>query len=152
MPAADTSAADFVVDEATNALRFTRDLEALPAQAFEAWTEPAQVAVWWDATGEKLGECDIDLRPGGAFRFVTRHSPDRPFSGVYREISPPSRLVFDANGAIGTVALEANGDGTRMTVEIVCSSAEHLKQFVAMGVAAGTSQTMDNLARHLRQS
>lgn len=116
---------------------------------FDAWTQPEQVARWWDATGEKLGACEIDLRPGGAFRFVTSHHPDKPFTGVYRDIAPPSLLVFEANGATGKVLLAERAGGTRMTVEIACRSPEHLAQFIAMGIAEGTSRTLDNLARHL---
>lgn len=143
------SATGFTVDETSHTLRFVRDLDASPATVFEAWTDPDQVADWWDATGEKLGECEIDLRPGGTFRFVTSHHPDKPFTGVYTQIAPPSLLVFDANSAVGTVRLSEQSQGTRMTVEIACSSADHLAQFVAMGVANGTSRTLDNLARYV---
>jgi uncharacterized protein YndB with AHSA1/START domain len=145
----DTAGAGFAIDETTHTIRFVRDLEAAPARVFAAWTEPEQVAQWWDATGEKLGACEIDLRPGGAFRFVTSHHPDKPFTGVYREIAPPTLLVFEANGATGKVLLAQRAGGTRMTVEIACLSPEHLAQFVATGVAAGTSRTLDNLATHL---
>jgi hypothetical protein len=48
-------------------------------------------------------------------------------------------------GAVGTVLLGAEGAGTRMTVTIRCASADHLAQFLAMGVDAGTSRTLDNL-------
>ena len=143
------TAPGFVIDEATHTIRFARDLDAPPARVFDAWTQPEQVARWWDATGEKLGACEIDLRPGGAFRFVTSHHPDKPFTGVYRDIAPPSLLVFEANGATGKVLLAERAGGTRMTVEIACHSPEHLAQFVAMGIAEGTSRTLDNLARHL---
>jgi len=144
-----TAPAAFTIDEAAHTIRFVRDLDAPPACVFAAWTTPEQLARWWDATGEKLATCDVDLRPGGAFRFVTRHHPDKPFTGVYRDISPPRLLVFEANGALGKVLLDQQGTGTRMTVEISCCSADHLAQFVAMGVAAGTSRTLDNLALHL---
>src|SRR4051794_2202042 len=143
---------DFAIDEAAHTIRFVRDIDAPPERVFAAWTEPAQVAQWWDATGEKLGACEIDLRPGGAFRFATSHHPDKPFTGVYREIVPPRLLVFDANGAAGKVMLEERAGGTRMTVEIACRSREHLAHFVAMGVATGTSRTLDNLASHLRRA
>lgn len=149
MPATNTPATGFTVDENTFTLRFVREVDASPEDAFAAWTDSEQVAVWWDATGERLQACEIDPHPGGAFRFVTGHHPDKPFTGTYLEVSPPGRLVFDANGAIGTVTLAPREGGTRMSVEIVCSSAEHLRQFVAMGVANGTSQTLDNLVEHV---
>jgi len=51
-----------------------------------------------------LTTCEIDLRPGGAFRFVSDGHPDMPFTGTYREIAPPDRLVFEAIGATGRVS------------------------------------------------
>jgi uncharacterized protein YndB with AHSA1/START domain len=149
MLSAETASAGFAIDEATQTIRFVRDLDAPPARVFAAWTEPEQLALWWDATGAKLATCEIDLRPGGAFRFVTSHHPDKPFTGVYREIAAPTLLVFEANGATGKVMLAERAGGTRMTVEIACRSRNHLAQFVEMGVAAGTSRTLDNLGRHL---
>ena len=71
MLSTDTASAGFAIDEATHTIRFVRDLDAPPARVFAAWTEPEQLAQWWDATGEKLAACEIDLRPGGAFRFAT---------------------------------------------------------------------------------
>jgi uncharacterized protein YndB with AHSA1/START domain len=146
----DHATGGFAVDETAYTIRFVRELDASPAQVFCAWTEPAELAQWWDATGEELASCEIDLRPGGTFRFVTRYHPDEPFTGVYQEISPPSRLVFEANGASGRVMLAEQASGTRMTVEIACSSSEHLARFLAMGIAAGTSRTLDNLTQHIR--
>jgi len=140
---------DFSVDEAAHTIRFVRSLPGTPERAFAAWTDPRQVALWWDPTGVPLPRCEIDLRVGGAFAFVSRDHPEMPFSGVYKEISPPNRLMFDAFGAEGRVSLEPSGSGTEMIVEIVCANEAHLKQFVAMGVAAGTSATLDNLAAHL---
>jgi uncharacterized protein YndB with AHSA1/START domain len=104
--------------------------------------------LWWDPAGERLQRCDIDLRVGGGFTLVSRGHADMPFAGTYREISPPARLVFDAMGAEGRVILEPSGTGTAMIVEIACANEAHLQQFVAMGVAAGTSQTLDNLVGH----
>jgi hypothetical protein len=66
-------------------------------------------------------------------------------------IEPPARLVFDALGAVGTVLLEKRGGDTLLTVTIRCASAEHLEQFVKLGVDAGTNQTLDNLAAYLQR-
>jgi uncharacterized protein YndB with AHSA1/START domain len=135
-----------VVDRDTHTIMLTRTFAAPREQVFEAWTRPEHVACWWDAAGARLTECEIDLRPGGAFRFVNQGPPDvPPFSGVYREIAPPEQLVFEAMGAIGTVVLEDVGGNTLMTVTIACGSAAQLDQFVKMGVDVGTSQTLDNL-------
>lgn len=132
------------IDRDTFTIRFERRFEAPPEAVFSAWTTPAEVSAWWDPTGAPLVACDIDLRPGGAFAFVNSgHAP--PFTGTYREVSAPSRLAFDAMGALGTVLIEGDAGGARMVVTIACPSAEHLAQFLAFGVDVGTAQTLDNL-------
>ena len=151
MPAAFQNNTDCVIDRATHTIRFVRDLDAAPRQVFAAWTRPEQVACWWDATGARLLNCEIDLRPGGAFTFVSATHPDHVFSGIYEEIEPPHRLTFEANGAQGRVLLNPKGAGTSMTVEIACMSAEHLDHYLEVGVEVGTSQTLTNLATYLRE-
>jgi uncharacterized protein YndB with AHSA1/START domain len=138
------------INHDTFTITFTRTFAATRAQIFEAWTKPEHVKQWWDPTGTPLSECLIDLRPGGTFKFTNQdsvHSP--PFSGVYRVVAPPSELVFDALGAIGTVKLEESNARTLMNVSIRCASAEHLEQFLKLGVAEGTDRTLDNLVNYL---
>ncbi len=128
----------------------TRMFPASREQVFEAWTRPEHVTRWWDPAGHPLAECEIDLRPGGAFRFVNRHSPgDHGFSGVYREIAPPEYLIFEAMGAIGRVILEETGGKTFLTVRIECGSAAQLEQHLKLGIDTGTSKTLDNLVAYV---
>ena len=144
-PAART---DLVIDRGSHTIRLTRVFDASRAQIFEAWTQPEHVSCWWDATGEQLAACEIDLRPGGSFKFVTKGHPEMPFAGIYREITPPDRLVFEALGATGRVVLQDAAGRTHMTVEIECRSAEQLDQYLKMGVDVGTAQTLDNLVAY----
>lgn len=139
-----------IVDTQTYSIVLKRILDGPREQVFEAWTRPEHVRCWWDPSGKPLKSCEIDLRPGGAFRFVAdgvNNAP--PFSGVYREIVPPERLVFEALGALGSVILAEAGDRTELTVTIRCSSEAHLAQFLAIGIDAGTAQTLDNLAAYV---
>jgi uncharacterized protein YndB with AHSA1/START domain len=134
------------IDRETNTITFKRAFNAPREDVFDAWTQPEQIAEWWDPTGVRLEECAIDLRPGGAFKLVNKdsaHSP--PFAGVYRTIDRPALIVFDAMGALGTVRLESERGTTQMTVTIRCGSADHLAQFVKLGVDVGTDKTLDNL-------
>ena len=129
-------------------LTFQRTLNASREQVFDAWTRPEQVTEWWDPDGTKLASCTIDLRPEGAFSFVNQgHSP--PFSGVYRLIERPARLVFEVFGSVGTVVLESEENLTRMKVTIRCASAEQLEQFAKLGVRENTERTLDNLVRRM---
>ena len=139
------------IDRGTHTIRLTRVFEASRAEVFEAWTKPEHVVWWWDAAGERLTTCEIDLRPGGNFRFVTQGHPELPFFGSYSEITPPDRLVFEALGATGRVVLRDVAGKTQMTVEIECRSADHLDQYLKMGVDVGTSQTLDNLVSYARR-
>jgi uncharacterized protein YndB with AHSA1/START domain len=139
------------IDQETFTITFHRELPVSRAEVFDAWTKPEQIAEWWDPTGARLVTCEIDLRPGGAFRFVNDgHGP--PFAGTYAVIERPSRLVFEAMGSVGTVALETAGSGTRMSVTIRCASKGQLEQFVTMGVAPNTDRTLDNLVRYIAAS
>ena len=137
--------AGFEIDRAAHTLRFVRQLAAPREAVFDAWTTPEQLTCWWDAAGEPLTECEVDLRPGGGFRFVSPGHSHMAFTGTYLVIDRPERLEFEALDALGRVVLEEADGGTRMIVEIVCNSAEHLEHYVKLGVAKGTSATCDNL-------
>jgi uncharacterized protein YndB with AHSA1/START domain len=136
------------IDHETLTIRFERKLRAPREDVFDAWTRPEELAEWWDPTGNRLTKCQIDLRAGGTFTFENAgHGP--PFTGVYRVVDRPGKLVFDALGSVGTVALTSEGETTRMKVEIRCSSAEHLQQFLKLGVDTDTGRTLDNLVSRL---
>jgi uncharacterized protein YndB with AHSA1/START domain len=106
----------------------TRIIDAPRSLVFKAWTEVEQVARWWGPQGFVTTFCEMDIRPGGAFRCCMR-SPagtDHWKRGVYREIVEPARIVFtfaweDADGHPGhelltTVAFDDLGAKTRLTL------------------------------------
>ena len=152
MPSAsqDAPGSNLGIDRASNTIRLTRDFDSPRAEIFEAWTKPEHVTRWWAAAGDPLAVCEIDVRPGGSFRFVTRGRPDLPFAGVYREIAPPDRLIFEALGSTGRVLIREADGRTQMIVEIECGSSEQLDQFLKMGVSAGTGRTLDSLVAYMR--
>jgi uncharacterized protein YndB with AHSA1/START domain len=115
-------------DTAERELVVTRIIDAPRTLVFKAWTEPEQVARWWGPQGFVTTHCDMDIRPGGAFRCCMR-SPagtDHWKRGVYREIVEPERIVFtfaweDADGRLGhelltTVTFADLGQQTRLTL------------------------------------
>jgi uncharacterized protein YndB with AHSA1/START domain len=134
-----------------------RAFSAPCAAVFDAWTRPEQVTEWWDPRRQPLAACEIDLSPNGRFRFVTQ-GPDgaaHPFTGRYREIVPPSRLVFTTqtslNGpsSIGTLIFEEHGGTTTLTMTIECASKADRDTLLKMRVDAGTMRTLANLAHYL---
>jgi uncharacterized protein YndB with AHSA1/START domain len=140
----------YSVDEARHSVVFRRRLPVSVEQAFAFWTQPAHVAHWWDSSHQPLRECSIDLRVGGELRFVAAGEEGPVFLGRYVEIDPPTRLVFEAMGATGTVSIKPSGSGSDVEVEIRAPHAEALKALINVGVAAGTAQTLDNLGAYAR--
>ena len=63
---------------------------------FRAWTDPAILVHWWGPEGFETPDCKMDVRPGGAWRstMISPEGKSHTVSGVYREISPPRRLVM----------------------------------------------------------
>jgi uncharacterized protein YndB with AHSA1/START domain len=150
-------------------LTITRIFEAPRAIVFKAWTTPEQLMRWWGPHGFTCLSCTMDLRVGGAWRLAMR-SPagveDRQ-QGVFREITPPERIVFtyafvdfperqtagrwsEESGLPGhqtivTVNFEDLGATTRLTV--------HQAVFENDGVRdehiRGWGEALDRLAQHV---
>lgn len=136
--------APFELDRDRSTLCFRRRFRASCEDVFAAWTTPEEITAWWDPSGTPLVSCTVDLRVGGSFAFVNAgHGP--PFVGTYLAIERPSKLVFDAMGAIGTIDLTQEGDTTVMVVSIKSPTRDHFEQFVKFGVHEGTAKTLDNL-------
>ena len=66
----------------------TRTFDAPRALVFRAFTEPRHLARWWGPRGMANPVCEMDVRPGGAYRIVMRSADgtDYPITGVYREV------------------------------------------------------------------
>ena len=104
--------------------------------------------------------CEIDLRPGGAWRFVGRGPEgDFPaFYGTYSEIAPPERLVYteffepfpDVGSVITTVFTEENGK-TRMTVTCLYSSLDVRDMVLSTGMSKGAGISYDRLEDLVRE-
>jgi uncharacterized protein YndB with AHSA1/START domain len=136
-------------------IRLTRLFDAPRHLVFEAMTRPEHVRKWWGRLGEgySVPVCEIDLRPGGKWRYVNRHPHgEAAFCGVYREITPPDRLVFteifepffDAESVVTVVLSEERGK-TRLTATAVYPSIEVRDQVIASGMEKGAAASYDRL-------
>jgi len=137
-------------------IRLVRVFNAPRHLVFEAWTKPEHVKHWWDPSGRPLSTCEIDLRPGGTFRFVnsTPQGPGHAFTGTYREITPPGRLVFgspDPGGAdsFGTLEFEERAGQTTLTLTMTAPSKKARDAMLEMRIDAGTARTLENLGEYL---
>ena len=137
-------------------IRMTRLFDAPRHLVFEAMTKPEHVRRWWGRLGEgySVPICEIDLRPGGAWRFVNRHPKgEAAFHGEYREITPPSRLVFteifeefpDTVSVVTTDFTVEDGGKTLMTATVRYPSLEVRDMVLATGMAGGAGTSYDRL-------
>ena len=136
-------------------IRMTRLFDAPRHLVFEAMTKPEHVKRWWGRLGEgySVPVCEIDLRPGGAWRFVNRHPKgEAAFYGQYREITPPSRLVFTEifeqfpdSVSVVTADFTEEGGKTRLTATVRYPSLEVRNMVLASGMTRGAGISYDRL-------
>ncbi|HEX3153019.1 MAG TPA: SRPBCC domain-containing protein [Candidatus Angelobacter sp.] len=136
----------------------TRVFDAPPDVVFKAWTDPKQMAQWWGPKNFTNPVCELDVRPGGAWRIIMR-APDGveyECSGVYSEVLAPQRLVFSNNAfdhqgkalleGVTSVTFEAQGAKTKLTLETrMVGKVSYAAQMLA-GMEAGWNQSLDRLA------
>ncbi len=132
----------------------TRTFAAPRALVFDAWTTPEHVRRWYGLRFLTMTTCEIDRRPGGRYRYVLR-APDGSeyaFSGVYREVVRPERLVhtweFEAmpgTASVGTVTFAENAGRTTVTMHTRFQTPEHYAGWAATGGREGMAETLDRL-------
>ena len=136
-------------------IRMTRLFNAPRHLVWEAMSKPEHIKRWWGRLGEgySVPVCEVDLRPGGKWRFVNRHPKgEAEFYGEYREIVPPERVVFteifapfpDA-GSLVTAVLTEENDKTRLTVTAQYPSLEVRDMVIGTGMAKGAAASYDRL-------
>jgi uncharacterized protein YndB with AHSA1/START domain len=142
-------------------IRMTRLFDAPRHLVFEAMSKPEHIKRWWGRLGEgySVPVCEVDLRPGGAWRFVNRHPQgEAGFHGVYREIAPPERVVFteiydpfpDAESVVTAVLTEEAGK-TRLTVTCLYRSVDVRDTVLKTGMANGAAISYDRLEEVARE-
>ncbi|HEX2209494.1 MAG TPA: SRPBCC family protein [Longimicrobium sp.] len=122
---------------------------------WRAMTTPEHVMQWYGPRDTRLSSCEIDLRPGGRFRFVMA-GPDGSevgFSGVYREVDPPRRIVntwtfepMPGHEAIETAEFEEHDGRTTVRLSIAFPSVEDYAGWAGSGAFGGWAESLDRLS------
>jgi uncharacterized protein YndB with AHSA1/START domain len=141
-----------------------RTFAAPRALVWRAFTEPERVARWWAPRPWTTPICQIDLRPGGEWRYCMRGPNGEESWGkaVYVEIVPPERLVFtdfftDADGnrndalptMTETITFAEQDGATTVTFRSRYASVADLERVMAMGMVEGFGMALDQLAEEL---
>jgi uncharacterized protein YndB with AHSA1/START domain len=128
-----------------------RVFDAPRDRVFATFTDPALIPEWW---GPTTVVDQMDVRPGGSWRFVARNADgsETAFRGEYREVTPPERIVqtFEWEGMPGhvhveTVAFEDLGDRTKLTMTLVFDTTEERDGLLAHGGERGMNETYARL-------
>ena len=137
-------------------LTFERTFDAPREKVWEAFTNPELVPRWWGKHGTTTIVEEMDVRPGGKWRYISRAS-DREevaFYGEYLEVDPPRgfkwTFMFDVEGVgpMGgpeTHIFEDVGGKTKVTSTGYMGSVEALEGALATGMVEGALETWDRL-------
>ncbi|MHB8351367.1 MAG: SRPBCC domain-containing protein [Thermoplasmata archaeon] len=136
-----------------------RTLQASPERIFEAYTDAKLVPRWWAPPGSSLRVEQMEVRPGGKYRYVQRTpgGQELVFVGSYIEVKPPTRLVYtfevegQGNPVTTTVDLHGEGRSTRVTLTNLCVSKEVREVMAKYGAEAGAKAALQQLAKLLEQ-
>lgn len=158
-------------------LLLERVVDVSPESVWAAWTTPALLMKWFTPAPWKTVECDIDLRPGGAFRTVME-SPDGkqfPGSSCYLEIVPSRKLVWTSAMLPGyrpvklsvpstsekscddllftaVISMTPEGKGTRYSALAMHADPESCKRHENMGFYNGWGTVLDQLVALMKNN
>jgi uncharacterized protein YndB with AHSA1/START domain len=138
----------------------TRAFDAPRTLVFDALTKPELIRLWLlGPPGWSMPVCEIDLKVGGRYRYVWRHTNgnEMGMGGIYREIVVPDRLVatekFDESWypgeAVCTFLLAEQNGKTTLTQTVLYDSSAAREAVLKSPMESGVSAGYDRLAELL---
>jgi uncharacterized protein YndB with AHSA1/START domain len=132
----------------------TRSFAASRSLVFEAHTSCEHLSRWWGPRKYRIVECDLDFRPGGAWR-VVQEGPEGyriAFFGEYREIVPDERITWtfgyegmQGDPGVETVVFSETDGVTTLTATAFFDSADLRDAMLASGMVEGATETYERL-------
>jgi uncharacterized protein YndB with AHSA1/START domain len=135
----------------------TREFDAPKHLVYKAWTTPELVKRWWSGQRGEVTLAEIDLRVGGAWRYVMVASEgfEVAFHGEYREIVPDERIVSteiyeipkqgDSEPTVNTATFTEVDGRTTLEILVQCPSKELRDTIIDSGMESGMQESMDAL-------
>jgi uncharacterized protein YndB with AHSA1/START domain len=132
----------------------TREFDAPKHLVYKAWTTPELVKRWWSGNRGETKIVEIDLRVGGAWRYVmvTDGGFEVAFHGEYREIVPNERIVstevyegMPEAESLNTATFTESDGRTTLTVLVQHASKEARDAHIESGMETGMQEAMDIL-------
>ena len=132
----------------------TREFDAPRHLVYRAWTTPELIKRWWSGDRGEVTMAEVDLRPGGAWRYVMTANGgfEVAFHGEYREIVPGERIVSteifegmpDAEAVVTATFTEKDGR-TTLTMLVQHATREQRDAHINSGMEDGMQEAMDHL-------
>jgi uncharacterized protein YndB with AHSA1/START domain len=150
-----------VYSDGTN-LVFERTFDAPRELVWKAFTDAELIPRWWGPRGTTTTVAEMDVRPGGTWRYVSR-APDRDevsFHGEYLEVDPPNRFKWTFlfaveglgdQGGPETFIFEDVDGKTKVTSTGHFGSVEEIEAALATGMIAGAVESWDRLEAMLAE-
>ncbi len=135
----------------------TREFDAPRHLVYKAYTTPELVKRWWSGKRGEMTLAEIDLRVGGAWRYVmiAQGGFEVGFHGEFLEIEPDERIVQteifegtpdgDSPPAMNTVTFTETGGRTTLTLLTEVPSREIRDIIIDSGMEGGMQEGMDLL-------
>ncbi|RSD09124.1 SRPBCC family protein [Amycolatopsis eburnea] len=146
-----------ITTPADDQILITREFDAPKHLVYRVWTTPELVGRWWSGHRGTTTEVELDLRPGGRWRYVlkTGDGTEVGFHGEYREVVPGERLVYtevfempgvpldSVDGPLNTVTFTAlDGDRTLLRLLTETGSKELRDTILQSGMEVGAREQM----------
>jgi uncharacterized protein YndB with AHSA1/START domain len=148
-------------------LLLERIVDVPPELVWTAWTRPEHVKKWFTPAPWRTVDCEIDLRPGGIFRFVMRSPEGQEFTHVacYLEVIENQKLVWtlalepgyrpsnrrsDVPSFTAVIAIEPHGKGTRYTALAMHKDEDDRRKHDEIGFRDGWGKALDQLVAYAK--
>jgi uncharacterized protein YndB with AHSA1/START domain len=160
MAAAGSFGATMFTTPSDREIVITRVLDAPRRLVWEAWTSPEHLPRWLlGPEGWTMPVCEIDLRPGGKWRYVWRREDgtEMAMQGTYKEVVPPEKLVSTESWGgpwpetVNTLRLVEKQGKTTATVTVLYPSKEARDAAPQTGMKEGMAAGFERLDALLRK-
>lgn len=148
-----------MTDEADRELVLQREIPFPRELVWKAMTDPVHVNKWWGPNGFTCENVRMNFRIGGvwAFDMLGPDGTRYPNHAVFKEIVPPSKLVFDQGDGSKfwfemTVTLAEAPGGTKITIRQLYETSAFRDEVVSKsGAVEGGKQHLAKLEAYIRE-
>jgi uncharacterized protein YndB with AHSA1/START domain len=136
----------------------TREFDAPKDLVYKVWTTPELVKRWWSAKRGEMTVAEIDLRPGGKWRYVMIADEggfEVAFHGEYREIVANQRIVSTEiyegappmegteEGTLNTATFSEQDGRTTLTILVQAPNKQVRDAIIESGMEDGLQDALD---------